>query len=53
MRTSTGDAILSIQEQSVDVRVMEVPQVPDNELRMVIEGELAHYQIFANQATAA
>ena len=52
MRTSTGDAILSIQEQSVDVRVMEVPQVPDNELRMVIEGELAHYQIFANQATA-
>ena len=52
MHTSTGDAILSIQEQSVDVRVMEVPQVPDNELRMVIEGELAHYQIFANQATA-
>lgn len=52
MRTSAGEAILSVQELSVDVRVMEVPQVPDSELRMVIEGELAHYQIFANQAIA-
>ena len=52
MGTTTADAVLTIQEQSVDVRVMEVPQVPDSELRLVIEGELAHYQIFANQATA-
>lgn len=31
--------------QSVVTRVLDIPRVPDSEVRIVLEGELAHYQI--------
>ena len=31
--------------QSVVTRVLDIPRVPDSEVRVVLEGELAHYQI--------
>ena len=39
------DAILGIAARSIITRVIDVPRVPDKEMRTVIEGEMAHYQI--------
>ncbi len=49
---STREAVLSIAESCVVTRVLDVPVVPANEMRTVIEGELAHYQILGNTAGA-
>jgi Tfp pilus assembly PilM family ATPase len=38
-------AIVGMGVQSVVTRILAIPRVPDSELRTVIEGELAHYQI--------
>ena len=38
--------------QSVVTRVLDIPRVPDSELRVVLEGELAHYQILRSGAGA-
>lgn len=45
MNVSTRAAVVGIGPQSVITRVLDIPRVPDSEIRMVIEGELAHYQI--------
>lgn len=45
MTVSTRAAVLGVGPQSVITRVLEIPQVPDNEVRTVLAGELAHYQI--------
>jgi type IV pilus assembly protein PilM len=52
MGVSTRNAVLGIGPQIVVTRVMDVPQVPDSELRSVLEGELAHYQILREGAGA-
>src|SRR5579871_5441669 len=39
------DAIMGIAARSIITRVIDVPRVPDKEMRTVIEGEMAHYQI--------
>lgn len=49
---TTRDAVLSIAECCVVTRVLDIPVVPANELRTVIEGELAHYQILGNTSGA-
>jgi len=49
---TTRDAVLSIAESCVVTRVLDIPAVPTNELRTVIEGELAHYQVLGNTAGA-
>ena len=49
---NTRDAVLGIAECCVVTRVLDIPVVPANELRTVIEGELAHYQILGNTAGA-
>ncbi len=38
-------AVVGMGIQSVVSRILAIPRVPDSELRTVIEGELAHYQI--------
>lgn len=38
-------AVIGMGVQSVVTRILAIPRVPDSELRTVIEGELAHYQI--------
>ena len=38
-------AIVGMGVQSVVTRILAIPRVPDSELRSVLEGELAHYQI--------
>jgi len=48
----TRDAVMSIAESCVVTRVLDIPAVPANELRAVIEGELAHYQVLGNTAGA-
>jgi type IV pilus assembly protein PilM len=48
----TREAVLSIAECCVVTRVLDIPAVPTNELRTVIEGELAHYQILGNSSGA-
>jgi len=45
MNVSTRAAVIGIGAQSVITRVLDIPRVPDDEVRMVIESELAHYQI--------
>jgi len=45
MGTSTRSAVIGIGAQSVITRILDIPRVPESEARMVIEGELAHYQI--------
>ncbi len=45
MQVGTKSAVIGLGAQSTITRVLDVPRVPDSELRMVIEGELAHYQI--------
>jgi len=49
---ATREAVLSIAECCVVTRVLDIPAVPANELRTVIEGELAHYQILGNSSGA-
>src|SRR5262245_55895495 len=38
-------AVVGMGVQGVVTRILAIPRVPDSELRIVIEGELAHYQI--------
>lgn len=42
---SSRSVVFGIGPQSIVTRVLDIPMVPDNELRAVIDGELAHYQI--------
>lgn len=45
MRVSTREAVLGMGPQTVITRVMDIPDVPEKEARIVILGELEHYQI--------
>src|SRR5689334_1702637 len=45
MNVGTRQAVMGVGAQSVITRIIDIPRVPDSEVRMVIEGELAHYQI--------
>jgi type IV pilus assembly protein PilM len=45
MNVSTRAAVFGVGSRSTITRVLDIPRVPDTELRMVLEGELAHYQI--------
>ena len=45
MHVSTRDAVMGISTQSVLTRTLDIPRVPDNEVRTILVGELAHYQI--------
>lgn len=38
-------AIVGMGVQSIVTRILAIPRVPESELRAVLEGELAHYQI--------
>ncbi|MCS6776537.1 MAG: pilus assembly protein PilM [Chloroherpetonaceae bacterium] len=38
-------AVVGMGVQGVVTRILAIPRVPDSELRFVLEGELAHYQI--------
>lgn len=42
---SAKSAVVGMGIQGVVTRILAIPRVPDSELRTVIEGELAHYQI--------
>lgn len=44
--------IVAMGIQSVVSRVFAIPRVPDSELRTVVEGELAHFQILRSGAGA-
>ena len=44
--------VMGMGLQSVVTRVLDIPRVPDSELRVVLEGELAHYQILRQGAGA-
>ena len=44
--------VIGMGLQSVVTRVLDIPRVPDSELRVVLEGELAHYQILRAGAGA-
>ena len=52
MNVGTREAVLGIAECCVVTRILDIPSVPANELRTVIEGELAHYQILGNSTGA-
>ncbi len=41
----TRDVIIGVAGRSVLTRVLDIPKVPDQEMRTVIQGELVHYQI--------
>jgi type IV pilus assembly protein PilM len=45
MNATAKRAVIGIGARGTISRVLDVPRVPDDELRAVIEGELAHYQI--------
>lgn len=45
MNVSTRQAVVGLGAANTITRVLDLPRVPDHEIRMVIEGELAHYQI--------
>lgn len=44
------DVVMGLAARSVITRVIDVPRVPEKELRTVIEGEMAHYQILREGA---
>src|SRR5579871_1991713 len=45
LEVGTRQAILGVGAHSVITRVLEIPRVPDHEVRTVVEGELAYYKI--------
>ncbi len=45
MGATTHAAIVGLGAHTYLTRVLDIPRVPDDEVRTVIEGELAHYQI--------
>lgn len=45
MGVSTRNSVMGIGPQSIITHVLEVPQVPDDELRTVVDGELAHLRV--------
>ncbi|HEV2473096.1 MAG TPA: pilus assembly protein PilM [Chthonomonadales bacterium] len=45
MGVDARDAVIGLPGRGVIARVIEVPNVPDREMPLVIEGELDHYQI--------
>lgn len=45
MGCRTRDAVLGVDARHIMTRTLSVPRVPDAEMRVVMEGELAHYQI--------
>lgn len=49
---TTRDVVMGIAENCVMTRILDVPAVPASELRTVIEGELAHYQILGGSGGA-
>ena len=48
--TPTRDAVIGVMEGSVLTRIIDIPPVPDHELRPVIEGELAHFKVASGGA---
>jgi Tfp pilus assembly PilM family ATPase len=45
MRVSTRETVLGIAARAVMARVVEVPRVPENELPVLIAGEMEHYHL--------
>ena len=45
MGVSTREAIIGLPPTTVSTRILDLPPVPDNQLRGILEGELEHYQI--------
>lgn len=50
MDVTTREAVICISENSVMSRILDIPVVQDTELRDVIEGELAHYQVLVQKS---
>ena len=48
MGTRTRQAIMSIPSGAVTTRVLDIPNMPDAELRAVVQGEIAHQNILIN-----
>jgi type IV pilus assembly protein PilM len=49
MNASTRAAVIGIASRSAITRVLDLPRVTEQEMRMVIQGELAHYQILREE----
>jgi Tfp pilus assembly PilM family ATPase/Tfp pilus assembly protein PilN len=45
LKSDSKLAIFGLPAQAVTTRVLDIPQVPDNELRVILEGEVQHYGI--------
>jgi type IV pilus assembly protein PilM len=52
LQPETREAVLGISDRAVITRVLDIPNVPDGEVRTVIDGELAHYRILREGAGA-
>lgn len=47
LRPGTRQAVIGFPADSVIVRTLPLPPVPESELRPILQGELAHYQILS------
>lgn len=45
MGATTRHAVFGIPSSGVFTRLLDIPQLPDDELQAVVEGEVAHYQM--------
>ncbi len=52
INTGTRDVVFGMSGRNVLTRALDIPNVPDNELRTVIQGELVHYQILRDTTGA-
>lgn len=49
MSVGTRAAVMGIASRNAITRVLDLPRVTEQEMRMVIQGELAHYQILREE----
>ena len=47
---TTREAVIGVSESNVLTRILDIPPIPDHELRQVIEGELIHFQAVSGGA---
>lgn len=45
MRVTTRDAVMGMGDRSIITRTLDIPKAPESEVRTILQGELAHYQI--------
>jgi type IV pilus assembly protein PilM len=52
MNVEAREAVFGMSGRNVLTRVLDIPNVPDSEMRPVIQGELVHYQILRDDTGA-